>query len=982
MNKLLAPNGKDSNLTPEQHELVREPAFKSWFGDWEKLAFTKLNDSGIDEVSLKRLEDGVSKVVDENGEPLLLFHGSTSNHSIFEIPNKSGAMGRGIYLTTDVKMALFYGKNLYQLFANIRNPKYVNTRNEDTQMLGGSMIYLRKKGKGFYDGACNENVIWLAIEPTQIKLADGTNTTFDNENLDIRFEKGGNVNELNKDMNNQSNEIFAKGGKILIKQIDEKGAVKNVHQDHQKYSKINISDKYFIEASNDVGLQGVVFNEESLSKKIKEQFKKLTDSYTDYLISKDSEYITNYINNEISTHQENGSSLEVIQKWRDSLDDKDERLKIIQDIARTQKQSLDQWVEYLIQSEYPIHFKYLILKAVLNYNYDLKQDKLIERNEETIRNTTPFDAGSLAELFDRNSNYLLKDYNVIMNENSIKILNSREVIGETTDGKWIRFKGGRNATSSEISTNAKELMQLVQNTYWCTKNQGRNQLQGGDFYVYVTESRGEVFPRIAVRMNEDNIGEVRGNSSASQDLDAEMLPIAEEFLINNIPNNSGKRWLDSIKYNKRCVDIRKRFESEGLYENFIFEFIELVANKNKFKVDYGENGNVVLMLEKFNQAKEKLPNKYYKKGDIESDFRMLSPQTRYYIGHLHRYEIEILKNEYKIDVSDLSNWKLEVVSGNIDCSNIITNLGNIEYVGKDLILSSSVKEFGHIKFVGGIFDMGVSQISSLRNIEQIGSGFSINSNVKDLGKLKKVGWLKIFSCDEGFSLGELETIEGDFTIEALDKDIDFGKLKKIGGNFFAGKSLVTNLKELEFVGNNFNISGSKIKLFPNLKTIVGFADFSNNFCSSTQNIEHIFGGVKFLNSRIMEFPKLEKIGGEIEFRGSYFKSFGSIKTIGSNVNLAESKIEDLGKLEEVNGYISFKGSKVKSLNKLKKIVGFANFDNSDVEDLGDLESIGGNAYFNSTKIKSIGKLKYIGGFAQFTGSNELGKQWEKVSNEA
>ena len=33
---LLAPNGKPSNLTPEQYKLVRSKSFISWFGDWEK----------------------------------------------------------------------------------------------------------------------------------------------------------------------------------------------------------------------------------------------------------------------------------------------------------------------------------------------------------------------------------------------------------------------------------------------------------------------------------------------------------------------------------------------------------------------------------------------------------------------------------------------------------------------------------------------------------------------------------------------------------------------------------------------------------------------------------------------------------------------------------------------------------------------------------------------------------------------------------
>jgi hypothetical protein len=84
MTELLAPNGKPSNLTPEQYLLVRTPEFKAWFGDWENLVLTKLNDSGIDEISLKRLEDGVSKVVDENGEPLVVYRTDVKNINTYK----------------------------------------------------------------------------------------------------------------------------------------------------------------------------------------------------------------------------------------------------------------------------------------------------------------------------------------------------------------------------------------------------------------------------------------------------------------------------------------------------------------------------------------------------------------------------------------------------------------------------------------------------------------------------------------------------------------------------------------------------------------------------------------------------------------------------------------------------------------------------------------------------------------------------------
>jgi hypothetical protein len=685
------------------------------------------------------------------------------------------------------------------------------------------------------------------------------------------------------------------------------------------------------------------------------------------------------MNNRIEEKQEFGASLEELEILKQAIENQYERNKIIKEVAETQKGALIQWVDYLRESNYPIYFKYLILKSVLTFNYDLILNKLFERGDDTVRNFTPFDAGSLAELYESKSDFLLKDYAVLMNENSAKVLNSQELIEKTANGRWIKFKGGRKTSYDEIEKNGKQLMKLVQNTYWCTKSAGTSQLSKGDFYVYVTETPSEIIPQIAVRMEEDKVGEVRGNKSSAQDLDAEMLPIAENFLLKNIPNDSGKKWLDAIKYNKKCVALRKKIEAEGLYENSIYDYIVVIADKEKYKVDYGENGNVQMLTNTFEKFRQMLPNQYYKQNDIEVDYQKLNRETLYFIGGLGQYEISVIKSKYN-DFQDLKNWKLKAVSKSFNCSDIITDLGNIEYIGENLMLSPSTMSLGKLKFIGNYLEMNKSNIDSLNELEYIGQGFRVESKIKDLGKLKRVGYLDIVSCADNFTLGELEEIDEDLTIIVSDKNIDFGKLKKIGGSLIANKTLITELRELESVGKDFQINGSKIKIFPNLKTIGGNADFSNNFTSSTQNIETILGSVKFLNSRIVEFTNLKKIGGTIEFKGSFFKSFGSIEYIGGGLNLAESKIEDLGNLEYVGGYLSFKGSKVVFLNKLKKIVGFANFDMSLVEDLGDLESIGGNAYFNQTKIKSIGKLNYIGGFAQFQGNKSLEEQWLKKIN--
>ena len=957
---LLAPNGKPSNLTPEQYNLVRTPAFKEWFGDW-------INDPA-----------NASKVVDENGEPLVVWRGESKDFNVFDYKKlgsklKTAWRNAGFYFSpTKIgaeQYMIFMGSGLLkQFFLNIKKPYTFDSEEFYGVMDWGSLptqkfktnksatdyanLQVERIKNENHDGFFvtileNKNVVEIvAFEPNQIKLSDGTNTTFDESNDDIRY---------------------AKGGKVIV-----------LPAEYQKYKKIGIEDKYFIEASKDVGLQGINFDSKTILKRIETQFKDLLENYKNYLINEDSPSITNYINNEIEGHKERGSSLETIQRLESMKENEASRRSIIEDIAKTQNESLEKWVNYLELSEYNLPFKFLILKAVLNFNYDIKQNKLFERGKDTIRNFTPFDAGSLAELNEKNSDYLLMDYSVIMNENSNKILNSQEVIQQSGNGKWVKFNGGKKTKPEDIEKNGNRLMNLVQNTYWCTKSAGTSQLRGGDFYVYVTESNGEIFPRIAVRMNEDSVGEVRGNKSSAQDLDEEMLPIAEEFLNNNIPNNSGKKWLDSILYNKKCVVMKKRLDEEGMYEDFIYDYIKIIADKEKYRVDYGANGNVTLMEQKFQEIIQ-VPNEFYKTGDIVTDYRLISPNTLYYIGDLGSFELSQI-------VLDFNNWKLKLISGYLESQTFMLTFGNLEYIGGSLIINSNsnIKDLGKIKYVGKELELKFNNsIESLNNLESIGGGLILTRNIKDLGKLKKLGFLQINSCDENFTLGSLEEIEGDLEILNSSVDINFGNLKSISGSLIATNTIITDLKNLESVGKNFYINGSKIKKFENLKTIGGNADFSNNFCSSTQNIETILGDIKFLNSRIMEFPKLNKIGGSIEFRGSFFKSFGNIKYIGGSLNLAESKIEELGDLEYIGGYVSFKGSKIKSLNKLKKVVSFAVFEGSEVDDLGDLESVGGNLYLKLSKIKSLGKLNYVGGIVFMNKNTYKGLEgfYDEIINE-
>jgi len=77
----------------------------------------------------------VSKVVDENGEPLVVYHGSKASFNAFshEFTMRNGAMlGRGFYFTTDEEYASGFGGNVFSVFLNLKNPLHP-AKNEITK---------------------------------------------------------------------------------------------------------------------------------------------------------------------------------------------------------------------------------------------------------------------------------------------------------------------------------------------------------------------------------------------------------------------------------------------------------------------------------------------------------------------------------------------------------------------------------------------------------------------------------------------------------------------------------------------------------------------------------------------------------------------------------------------------------------------------------------------------------------------------------
>ena len=186
-----APNGKSTNLTERQWLQVRTKAFKEWFGDWES------NPSKA------------SKVVDENGEPLVVYH-YTDNENLTEFStefdnffSKTGGTKNAIFFTTDNVVPgsednfLTSRKAKLSLFLNIKNLEEFHGTKDDLHKQGTSYREIvnkssKRKGSengivltGFDDNKKENQTIYVVHNPNQIKSATDNIGTFSKTNNNI-----------------------------------------------------------------------------------------------------------------------------------------------------------------------------------------------------------------------------------------------------------------------------------------------------------------------------------------------------------------------------------------------------------------------------------------------------------------------------------------------------------------------------------------------------------------------------------------------------------------------------------------------------------------------------------------------------------------------------------------------------------------------------------------------------------------------------
>jgi hypothetical protein len=186
-----------ANKLIDRSNQTKTPAFKSWFNE--------------------------SKVVDSNGNPLIMYHGTPKSFNQFNT-NESGALlGKGSYFTADNFDAATYAGNKkpMQTYLSIQNPYYVNSvmdkvpSRQELKDLGHDGVILLNEDK---------TVKWAVVhKPNQIKSVTMNNGDFDSNNPDIRYSRSSTANPQNMSRSKQR-ELLDKAASTAFGQLSLRGA--------------------------------------------------------------------------------------------------------------------------------------------------------------------------------------------------------------------------------------------------------------------------------------------------------------------------------------------------------------------------------------------------------------------------------------------------------------------------------------------------------------------------------------------------------------------------------------------------------------------------------------------------------------------------------------------------------------------------------------------------------------------------------------
>ena len=660
-----------------------------------------------------------------------------------------------------------------------------------------------------------------------------------------------------------------------------------------------------------------------------------------------------------------------------------EKDKLADIVIDDQKKSLEKIIDYFFSDDaiYPEHLKFWAFQGIMSLgSYDKETGEFKRRNKHTV---APYpeiniEALSLAitnmDKFLQNENIEEKDFIKTIFNSSItntfeklytfylnKVNSENKSKIDTNEGIWIKYDQGSDHMKLVKTLEGK-------GTGWCTAGEStaKMQLSKGDFYVYYTKgTTGEYTePRIAIRMEGNNIGEIRGVAS-NQNLENGFEDILEEKL---------KEFPDRDKYKKKNQDMNML---TNIYNKINKDpNVELSKEELRFiyEIDYQITGFGFQIDPRIEEIKSKRKSKRTVKKDLSIVF-------------------ECKKNEIGFNENDLKNNQLVAYFGDIKYSEskVGPEFSKLRYISRCAYFSSLTTAEGleNLQTIGGgAHFSSLTTAEGLKNLKTIGlsADFRSLTSAQGLENLQTIGGSADFrSLTSAQGLENLQTIEESANFFSLTSAKELENLQTIGcdANFYSLAS-AKGLEKLQTIRRNASFhSLTSAKGLENLQTIVGSANFrSLTSAEGLENLQTIRGSANFHSlTSAKGLENLRAIHDDSDFSSlTSAQGLENLQKIGSNANFHSlTSAKGLENLQKIVGRADFRSlTSAKGLENLQEIGFSADFRSlTSAEGLENLQIIGWSTDFRSlTSAKGLKNLRAIHGdsdFSSLTNAEDLEK---------
>lgn len=314
------------------------------------------------------------------------------------------------------------------------------------------------------------------------------------------------------------------------------------------------------------------------------------------------------------------------------------------DIVKKQEESLDRWIDYFISDglRYPMWAKYWAFHGMLKIgSFDRDNGIYKKRSKKTIAPFIEVDPEILSCCMDYIISYvgcnkvedndlksLVESGNfsklysfMLLKKRRNLILNSNK-----DDGVWVKYnyeteEEADKKISMGIEPEYVRLFNSLQgyNTKWCTAGSlitareqicGCRSYIGGDFYLYCTRDNNGEFrvPRIAIRMDRDSIGEIRGVADGQNIEEGFEIVVQNKLKEFNLDECELEKYLGIISDMKKLTSLNK---------------------KSKNSIEFNEEDIVFIYelerdIRKFGWVRDKRIDDILSRRNINNDFELLT----------------------------------------------------------------------------------------------------------------------------------------------------------------------------------------------------------------------------------------------------------------------------------------------------------------------------------------------------------------------